>query len=243
MGTELQMARKEKYRWPLLLDRAGAGTSGHSEVRREERTEATSSLPRGKKGSTTATPAQSKSHAATKIGGREGSRSQGYREDNHTGRPVDGLADRDTAYRGSAKVVDVKWVDSKCTESTAPTGVHHWTEAFKVADGGMFLCRYCRHAKWLPNSLHVAMQFTALAKKLGVEAAYEQILSEHPTARRALLELQDCHLLGAVQFAVVLGRVMATRAEPQLDRTVWWESPPDWWLKITEQAAEAWANR
>ena len=243
MGEELQVARKEKYRWSVLLARAGTSTLGYTGVRREERKEGITTFSRGKKGSTPPTPAQSKSYAATKSGGREGSRGQEHRENNYSWRTVSRHSDGDTTSRRSTKELEIEWVDSMCQGSTAPAGVHHWIEAFKVADGGLFICRYCHHARWLPNSLHVATQFTALAKKLGVAAAYEQILSEHPTARRTVLELQDCHMLDAVQFAVVLGRVMATRAEPQLDRTVWWESPPDWWLKITEQAAEAWANR
>ena len=242
MGEELSVARAERIRRPMLLARAGAGSPEQAEVRGEEGNEASHPIPRGKERAAASPPVQSKGHAAVESGVREGARGQEHREDNHTRRVAGGLAPRDTASGRSAKELGIDWVDGKCSNNHTTPNAHYWIETFRVAGGGLFICKQCRRARWLPNTYNEATVLSALDRKYGVVATYADTLDRHPAARKVLNRLKNCHRLKDAQFVALLGQVADTYADPAQDRSIWWENPTDWWLHIKERLEEARAN-
>lgn len=77
------------------------------------------------------------------------------------------------------------WPDDTC--STSPTLAHHMLEVEKVDGGILFCCKYCQCYKWLPVWYDSgATGFSADIHHYGIQAAYQKLLSEHPTVVRVL---------------------------------------------------------
>lgn len=240
MGKELQMARSAPDGWSVLLAGPGARRVGPAPVRRAERAQVTPLIPKGKVSPSAPTPTKGKGDAATARGSREISRGKEYRARNLFGEPVGGLEGADTTSRRSAKVLGIKWFDSKCSKCPGAPHSHWLVEAFKVDGGGMFLCRYCHRARWLPDSLYTAEKFTAHTRKVGIEKAYWFLLDAHPAARKALEALRDIHLLdGTVEFGVAL---LAAQASHGRSREVLSDISSYRWPGIVSVRARAYSE-
>lgn len=207
MGKELSLAREEKERRSVLLARPGGGAAGSAEVRREEGKKASAPLIRREGRTPSAATASRKGNAASAHRGGKGSFSARRGDNNQNGREVGGVEGEDTSARGSAEKLGLEWFGSDCSRS--PSCAHHLTEIVKTGgDGAIFMCAYCYRAKWLPTSISSAEVFTVLAKRKGHQAAYWQLLDQHPTARRVLSQMHLLYLAADKMSAMEFGRAL-----------------------------------
>lgn len=54
---------------------------------------------------------------------------------------------------------------------------------------GVWQCKYCLTAKWLPRDYEDAIQFGQDINRLGIQGAYTKWLQHRPNTKRLLVEL------------------------------------------------------
>jgi len=79
----------------------------------------------------------------------------------------------------------MKYPNSHC--SLSPSSSHF----FVVIDrcSGIWQCKYCLVAKWLPTTWEEATSFSYAVEKLGVEKAYKRFLSRKPNIVKKLVKI------------------------------------------------------
>ena len=93
--------------------------------------------------------------------------------------------------------MDIKWIDGICP--TSPSKAHFFSELCKGSEGSIFQCKYCIQLKWLPGSYDEAIRLSQLMHRLGEDAGYSSVLSDHPEARAVILRWQEMKIMPKIR--------------------------------------------
>ena len=186
MGKELQMARQEEIRRPMLLASIGTRRVESETLHRTSGEEEAGHIE-GEAGQAPAfTPKKGKGSGKAKGTYVSFNRTGRRGRDDKNRRQARGPEGRDRTSGRSAQLLGIIWPDAHCADS--PTGGHHMLEVANIDKGLMFRCKYCLIHKWHFTDSYV---MSAPMVTLGKDKGYCKILDGHRKARAVVAELQD----------------------------------------------------
>lgn len=79
--------------------------------------------------------------------------------------------------------MEIKYPEQHC--DCSPNGAHF----FERIEIGIWRCKYCLVAKWLPDDYKDAADFAFKIRKYGVQKSYNKLLRKRPEVKERLQEL------------------------------------------------------